>query len=126
MTKLVPHVAHWGAFTAVVDDGRVSAIRPVEGDPAPPAMLQSIPDAVHSRVRVDRPEQEAVVERFLAALRTGQLQELMEIMAPDVVLIADGGGLAVRSVGRTACRPGAERYSGPPPGRRRPPATGPG
>jgi RNA polymerase sigma-70 factor (ECF subfamily) len=35
-----------------------------------------------------------VVERFLAALRTGQLQELMEVMAPDVVLIADGGGLA--------------------------------
>ncbi len=34
------------------------------------------------------------MERFLAALRTGQLQELMEVMAPDVVLIADGGGLA--------------------------------
>jgi RNA polymerase sigma-70 factor, ECF subfamily len=46
------------------------------------------------RVRVERPEQQAVVERFLAALRTGQLQELMEVMAPDVVLIADGGGLA--------------------------------
>jgi RNA polymerase sigma-70 factor (TIGR02957 family) len=46
------------------------------------------------RVRVGRPEQQAVVERFLAALRTGQLQELMEVMAPDVVLIADGGGLA--------------------------------
>jgi RNA polymerase sigma-70 factor (ECF subfamily) len=46
------------------------------------------------RVRVSRSEQQAVVERFLASLRTGQLQELMEIMAPDVVLIADGGGLA--------------------------------
>ena len=46
------------------------------------------------RMRVSRPEQLAVVERFLAALRTGQLQELMEVMAPDVVLIADGGGLA--------------------------------
>jgi RNA polymerase sigma-70 factor (ECF subfamily) len=45
------------------------------------------------RVQVSRSEQEAVVERFLAALRTGQLQELMEVMAPDVVLIADGGGL---------------------------------
>jgi len=42
---------------------------------------------------VSRSEQQAVVERFLAALRTGQLQELMELMAPDVVLIADGGGL---------------------------------
>jgi RNA polymerase sigma-70 factor (ECF subfamily) len=50
------------------------------------------------RVRVSRAEQQAVVERFLAALRTGQLQELMEIMAPDVVLIADGGGLAAAAL----------------------------
>jgi len=46
------------------------------------------------RVRVSRSEQQAVTERFLAALRSGQLQELMEVMAPDVILIADGGGLA--------------------------------
>ncbi|MEV0938355.1 RNA polymerase sigma-70 factor [Streptomyces phaeochromogenes] len=45
------------------------------------------------RVRVSRSEQQAVVERFLLALRTGQLQELMAVMAPDVVLIADGGGI---------------------------------
>jgi RNA polymerase sigma-70 factor (ECF subfamily) len=45
------------------------------------------------RVQVSRSEQQAVVERFLVALRTGRLQELMEVMAPDVVLIADGGGL---------------------------------
>jgi RNA polymerase sigma-70 factor (ECF subfamily) len=45
-------------------------------------------------MRVSRSEQQAVVERFLAALRTGQLQKLMEVMAPDVVLVADGGGLA--------------------------------
>jgi RNA polymerase sigma-70 factor (TIGR02957 family) len=45
------------------------------------------------RVQVSRSEQQAVVERFLLALRTGQLQELMEVLAPDVVLITDGGGL---------------------------------
>ena len=45
------------------------------------------------RVRVSRSEQEAVVERFLVALRTGQVQDLMEIMAPAVVLVADGGGV---------------------------------
>jgi RNA polymerase sigma-70 factor (ECF subfamily) len=50
--------------------------------------------ARHPRVRVSRPEQRVVLERFLLALRTGQLQELMDLMAPDVVLIADGGGLA--------------------------------
>jgi DNA-binding Lrp family transcriptional regulator len=46
------------------------------------------------RVQVSRSEQQAVVERFLAALRTGKLQDLMDVMAPDVVLIADGGGIA--------------------------------
>lgn len=50
------------------------------------------------RVRVNRSEQQAVVERFLVALRTGQLQELMEVMAPDVVLIADGGGLVAAAL----------------------------
>jgi RNA polymerase sigma-70 factor, ECF subfamily len=46
------------------------------------------------RMHVSPSEQQAVVERFLAALQTGQLQELLEVMAPDVVLVADGGGLA--------------------------------
>jgi len=46
------------------------------------------------RMPVSRAEQQAVVERFLVALQTGRLQELMDLMAPDVVLIADGGGIA--------------------------------
>jgi RNA polymerase sigma-70 factor (ECF subfamily) len=50
------------------------------------------------RVPVSRSEQRAVVERFLIALRTGQLQELMEVMAPDVVMIADGGGIVTAAL----------------------------
>lgn len=49
--------------------------------------------ARHTRMRVTRSERQAVVERFLLALRTGHLRDLMEVMAPEVVLIADGGGL---------------------------------
>ncbi|GGT62256.1 RNA polymerase sigma24 factor [Streptomyces atratus] len=45
------------------------------------------------RVPVSRSEQQVVVDRFLFALRTGQLQELLDVMAPDVVMIADGGGV---------------------------------
>ena len=45
------------------------------------------------RMDVSRTEQEQVVERFLAALGTGDVQGLMEVLAPDVVLVADGGGL---------------------------------
>ncbi len=44
------------------------------------------------RMQVDRAEQQQVVERFLAALRTGDLQVLIDVLAPDVVLVADGGG----------------------------------
>jgi RNA polymerase sigma-70 factor (ECF subfamily) len=46
------------------------------------------------RVRVSRAEQEAVVERFLAAVREGDLQGLLEVLAPDVVVVSDGGGFA--------------------------------
>lgn len=45
------------------------------------------------RMRVDRAEQQAVVERFLAAVAGGELQQLLELLAPDVVLVADGGGV---------------------------------
>ena len=44
------------------------------------------------RVRVDLAEQRQVVDRFLMALRTGDLQALLDVLAPDVVLVADGGG----------------------------------
>ncbi|WP_328474346.1 RNA polymerase sigma-70 factor [Streptomyces sp. NBC_00448] len=50
------------------------------------------------RVRVSRSEQQAVVERFMAALRTGRLGELMEVIAPDVVMIADGGGFVTAAL----------------------------
>jgi RNA polymerase sigma-70 factor (ECF subfamily) len=46
------------------------------------------------RMAVSRTEQQQVVERFLVALTTGDLQGLMDVLAPDVVLVADGGGLA--------------------------------
>ena len=46
------------------------------------------------RMEVSRSEQEEVVERFLAAVTGGDLQGLLDAMAPDVVLVADGGGIA--------------------------------
>jgi RNA polymerase sigma-70 factor (ECF subfamily) len=44
------------------------------------------------RMPVSQAEQQAP-ERFLLAVRTGHVQQLMEVIAPDVVLIADGGGV---------------------------------
>lgn len=45
------------------------------------------------RVKVSHGEQREVVERFVAALTKGDVQELMNVLAPDVVMVADGGGL---------------------------------
>jgi RNA polymerase sigma-70 factor (ECF subfamily) len=45
------------------------------------------------RVQVSPAEQQAVVERFLAALNSGDIQGLLDVLAPDVVAVADGGGL---------------------------------
>ncbi len=46
------------------------------------------------RTVVSRAEQQRVVDRFLAALAGGDVQELMDVLAPDVVVVADSGGLA--------------------------------
>ena len=64
--------------------------------------------ARHARVRVDPDEQERVIERFLAAVNTGDVQGLLDVLAPDVVLVADGGGVVT-----AAKRPivGAERLA---------------
>ncbi|WP_434300865.1 RNA polymerase sigma-70 factor [Corallococcus exiguus] len=45
------------------------------------------------RMQVGRAEQEAVLERFLAAVNSGDVKSLLDVLAPDVVLVADGGGV---------------------------------
>src|SRR5215212_1784155 len=51
----VPSLAHWGAFTALVENGRVIGCEPFGRDPAPSAMLSAIPAMVHSPLRITRP-----------------------------------------------------------------------
>ncbi|MDT0275026.1 RNA polymerase sigma-70 factor [Blastococcus goldschmidtiae] len=60
------------------------------------------------RFDADRGVQRAVTERFLAACAGGDLDALLAALAPDAVLISDGGGKA-----RAALRPitGAERVA---------------
>ena len=45
------------------------------------------------RMEVSTAEQRAVVERFLATVHGGDVQALLEVLAPNVVLVADGGGV---------------------------------
>ena len=50
-----PQLAHWGAFTALVEDNRVVGCEPFARDPAPSDMLEAIPAMVHSPLRIARP-----------------------------------------------------------------------
>src|SRR5262245_3276988 len=45
------------------------------------------------RMQVDRAQQQAALEKFVAAVSTGDVRGLVDVLAPDVMLIADGGGL---------------------------------
>ena len=65
-------------------------------------------EARRPRMQVTQAEQEAAVERFLAAVQTGDVDALLGVLAPDVVLVTDGGGLVA-----AARRPieGAERVA---------------
>jgi len=59
------------------------------------------------RVEVDASEHDRVVRRFIATFGSGDVQGLMDVLAPDVVSVTDSGGL----VSGAARRPlqGAER-----------------
>jgi RNA polymerase sigma-70 factor (ECF subfamily) len=46
------------------------------------------------RMSVNGAEQRAAVDRFRAAVETGDLQGLIDVLAPDVKLVSDGGGVA--------------------------------
>ncbi len=60
------------------------------------------------RVATSDVSHDEVAGRFLLAARTGDLQQLMDVLAPDVVLLTDGGGKV-----RAALRPieGADKVA---------------
>lgn len=59
------------------------------------------------RVEVEAAEHDRVVRRFIATLASGDVQGLMDVLAPDVVSVTDSGGL-VRHAARRPLH-GAER-----------------
>jgi RNA polymerase sigma-70 factor (TIGR02957 family) len=66
-----------------------------------PAAVRQIAHRAREHVAARRPrmqgspaERQAVVDRFLAALQTGDVQGLLAVLSPEVVLRADGGGVA--------------------------------
>jgi RNA polymerase sigma-70 factor (ECF subfamily) len=65
-----------------------------------PAAVRQIAHRARGHVSARRPravvapaELGAVMERFVAAATTGDIQGLLDVLAPDVVLVTDGGGV---------------------------------
>jgi len=70
-----------------------------------PAAIRQIAHRARDHVAARRPrmavstsEQQEVVERFLAAVQGGDMQDLLAVLAPDVVVVADGGGIATAAL----------------------------
>ncbi|NXY98903.1 RNA polymerase sigma-70 factor [Streptomyces sp. BR123] len=65
-------------------------------------------DARRPRKRASAGETRAALESFRRALETGDPQDLLDVLAPEVVLLSDGGGIK-----RAALRPvvGAEKIA---------------
>jgi RNA polymerase sigma-70 factor (ECF subfamily) len=49
-------------------------------------------DAGHARYRADRDTHAEVIHQFLGACQSADVEGLMEILAPDVVIVSDAGG----------------------------------
>jgi len=45
------------------------------------------------REQVSARQRDAILDRFVLAVHSGDLQSLMDVLAPDVVLVTDGGGV---------------------------------
>jgi len=54
-TQRFQSLAHWGAFTAVVENGRFVRAEPFAHDPHPSPMLATLPELVYSPARVRQP-----------------------------------------------------------------------
>ncbi|MEJ4045425.1 molybdopterin guanine dinucleotide-containing S/N-oxide reductase [Erwinia sp. SLM-02] len=53
--KKFPHLAHWGAFSAVVENGKLLRCDPFFADQDPSPMLNTIPELVYSDKRIRQP-----------------------------------------------------------------------
>ncbi|WP_299365557.1 molybdopterin guanine dinucleotide-containing S/N-oxide reductase [uncultured Paracoccus sp.] len=53
--KRVPHCSHWGAYTILVEDGRIVGVEPFEHDPAPSPIIASIVEWARPQGRVLQP-----------------------------------------------------------------------
>jgi biotin/methionine sulfoxide reductase len=53
--KRIAHCSHWGAYTILVQDGRIVGIEPFAHDPAPSPIIHSVTEWANPARRVLRP-----------------------------------------------------------------------
>jgi biotin/methionine sulfoxide reductase len=96
-TARFPQLAHWGAYTALVENGRLVGCEPFARDPAPSDILKSMPEMVHSPLRIARP---AIREGWREGLpRTGSdkfrevsWEEALDIVAGEIARVRQDYG----------------------------------
>jgi biotin/methionine sulfoxide reductase len=103
-----PSLSHWGAFKAVVRDGRLTGCEPFEHDPHPSPMLRAIPEMVYSPLRVMRP---AVREGWLKMRESGDRSRRGSDRFVEVSW-TQALDLAADALERTRMRHGAESIFG--------------
>jgi biotin/methionine sulfoxide reductase len=112
MATLKMHAAHWGAFNAIVDNGRVVGTKPFVKDPHPSDLIRAMPEVVHSPCRIDRPY---VRKRWLSGCRSDATRQDDDFVPISwdraIMLVADEIRRVRESHGSTAIYGGSYGWS---------------
>ena len=113
MIQRIPHCSHWGAYTLLVEDGRILGAEPLALDPAPSPIIHSVAEWANPQRRILRP---MVREGWLKGRdRAGRGQdrfvalpwdEALDLVAGEIRRVASDHGNAsifAGSYGWTSC-----------------------
>lgn len=114
--RRVPHCSHWGAYTLLVEDGRIVGVEPFEHDPAPSPIIHSVREWANPERRVLRPMvRSGWLEKRAGSDRQGRgrdrfvpvsWDEATTLVADEIRRVAGGFGNAsifAGSYGWTSC-----------------------
>lgn len=90
--RRVPHCSHWGAYTLLVEDGRIVDTEPFEHDPNPSPIIHSVKEWADPARRVPRPlVRQGWLEKREESDRTGRGRERFVPVSWDeaIGLVAD-------------------------------------
>lgn len=91
-TNRFPHCSHWGAYTILVEDGRIVGVEPLAQDPAPSRIIGSIREWANPERRIMQPMvRQGWLEKRQGSDRRGRGQERLVPVSWDeaTTLVAD-------------------------------------